>query len=227
MVRARRLAGPRIIGSITRRRIPKMISRVRARDSGGRICAGYGRRRSRRWSGLCPDLNHFSYQRLDLSAGADPRAVVFRRIVFRARRVLLARRHTIGICAARAMLREQRLPYRAGVREGQDSSRNVHWLAVMHFFQGENWHRNHHSRPGLARLGWNWHQPDAGYVFIRGLEKLGFASDVRDFRQLRSLSQREVAPPNFGLNLKTKRPACIDARGPSFSIKRDSLLRVG
>jgi sn-1 stearoyl-lipid 9-desaturase len=78
-----------------------------------------------------------------------------------------------------------------GAREGQDSSRNVPWLALMHFFQGENWHRNHHSRPGLARLGWNWRQPDAGYLIIRGLEKLGLASDVRDFRQLRSLSSEK------------------------------------
>ncbi|HLI78670.1 MAG TPA: fatty acid desaturase [Candidatus Binataceae bacterium] len=75
-----------------------------------------------------------------------------------------------------------------GVREGQDSSRNVGWLAAMQLVLGENWHRNHHSRPGLARLGWNWHQPDAGYLVIRGLEKLGLASEVRDFRQLRSLS---------------------------------------
>lgn len=75
-----------------------------------------------------------------------------------------------------------------GVREGQDSSRNVGWLGVMQLVLGENWHRNHHSRPGLARLGWNWRQPDAGYVVIRTLEKLGLASDVRDFRQLRSLS---------------------------------------
>jgi len=78
-----------------------------------------------------------------------------------------------------------------GVRDGQDSSRNVAWLALMHFFQGENWHRNHHSRPGLARLGWNWRQPDGGYVIIRALEKVGLARDVRDFRQLRSLSSEK------------------------------------
>jgi len=45
--------------------------------------------------------------------------------------------------------------------------------------QGENWHRNHHARPGSARLGWNWRQPDAGYVVILALEKLGLATDVR------------------------------------------------
>ncbi len=62
---------------------------------------------------------------------------------------------------------------------GQDSSRNVGWLALMHFFQGENWHRNHHARPSLARLGWNWRQPDIGYALICLFEKLGLASNVR------------------------------------------------
>jgi fatty-acid desaturase len=36
---------------------------------------------------------------------------------------------------------------------GEDSSRNASWLAVMHFFQGENWHRNHTN--GQARPGWD------------------------------------------------------------------------
>jgi stearoyl-CoA desaturase (delta-9 desaturase) len=67
---------------------------------------------------------------------------------------------------------------------GEDSSRNVHWLALMHFFQGENWHRNHHERPGLARLGRSWHQPDLGYVVICALEKMGLVSEVRRQRNL-------------------------------------------
>jgi fatty-acid desaturase len=74
---------------------------------------------------------------------------------------------------------------------GQDSSRNVRWLGMLQFFQGENWHRNHHARPGLARLGWTWYQIDVGYLVIRGLEKVGLASDVRDFRQLRSLASEK------------------------------------
>lgn len=70
-----------------------------------------------------------------------------------------------------------------GIVPGEDSSRNVGWLSVVHFFQGENWHRNHHSRPGLARLGWTWRQPDVGYLVIRVLEKIGAATDVRHFRK--------------------------------------------
>ncbi len=33
--------------------------------------------------------------------------------------------------------------------------------------------------PGSARLGWSWRQPDAGYLLILALEKLGLATDVR------------------------------------------------
>lgn len=69
---------------------------------------------------------------------------------------------------------------------GEDSSRNVRWLAVMHFFQGENWHRNHHARPGIARLGWAWHQPDVGYAVICVLEMMGLVSEVRRLRRVES-----------------------------------------
>jgi stearoyl-CoA desaturase (delta-9 desaturase) len=65
---------------------------------------------------------------------------------------------------------------------GKDSSRNVSWLAMMHFFQGENWHRNHHARPASARLGLTWRQPDMGYVVVCILEKMGLVSDVRRSR---------------------------------------------
>jgi len=73
-----------------------------------------------------------------------------------------------------------------GTPIGEDSSRNVRWLALMHFFQGENWHRNHHARPALARLGRAWHQPDVGYVVICMLESIGLASDVRRARNFAS-----------------------------------------
>ncbi len=67
---------------------------------------------------------------------------------------------------------------------GEDSSRNVRWLAAMQFFQGENWHRNHHARPGSAQLGWGWPQVDCGYLAICALEKIGAAKDVRRLRRV-------------------------------------------
>jgi stearoyl-CoA desaturase (delta-9 desaturase) len=71
-----------------------------------------------------------------------------------------------------------------GTSPGEDSSRNVAWLSLMHFFQGENWHRNHHARPGSARLGWTWRQPDVGYGVIAILEYLGLATNVRRPREI-------------------------------------------
>jgi len=65
---------------------------------------------------------------------------------------------------------------------GEDSSRNVRWLGLMHFFQGENWHRNHHARPAGARLGQTWRQPDVGYAVICIFERMGLASNVRRAR---------------------------------------------
>jgi stearoyl-CoA desaturase (delta-9 desaturase) len=61
----------------------------------------------------------------------------------------------------------------------EDSSRNVPWLALWHCLQGENWHHNHHARPGSARLGWTQAQLDLGWWAIVGLERLGLATEVR------------------------------------------------
>jgi sn-1 stearoyl-lipid 9-desaturase len=61
----------------------------------------------------------------------------------------------------------------------EGTAMNVRWLSLMHFFQGENWHQNHHERPGSARLGWTRTQLDVGWYTILLLEKLGLAKDVR------------------------------------------------
>lgn len=68
---------------------------------------------------------------------------------------------------------------RPDVAEGEDSSQNVAWLGLYHFFQGENWHRNHHAMPWSARLGWTRSQIDVGWWVIRSLESVGLARDVR------------------------------------------------
>jgi stearoyl-CoA desaturase (delta-9 desaturase) len=59
------------------------------------------------------------------------------------------------------------------------TARNVRWLSVLHLAQGENWHQNHHDRPGSARLGWTRGQLDLGWLTILLLERLGLAKDVR------------------------------------------------
>jgi stearoyl-CoA desaturase (delta-9 desaturase) len=61
----------------------------------------------------------------------------------------------------------------------QDASQNVAWLGVLHFFQGENWHANHHAEPHSARIGRTPMQWDAGWWTILALEKVGLATGVR------------------------------------------------
>lgn len=68
---------------------------------------------------------------------------------------------------------------REGHRPGEDSSQNIGWLAPLHFFQGENWHRNHHAVPSSARFGWRWWQIDFGWYFIALLETVGLAKSVK------------------------------------------------
>jgi len=66
---------------------------------------------------------------------------------------------------------------------GEDSSQNIVWLGPLHFFQGENWHQNHHAKPSSARLGWKPWQLDFGWYAIVVLEKLGLATSVKRVSQ--------------------------------------------
>jgi stearoyl-CoA desaturase (delta-9 desaturase) len=59
----------------------------------------------------------------------------------------------------------------------RDQSANVWWVSVLAL--GEGWHNNHHTYPASARHGWRWWQWDPGWLFIRMLEQLGLAWDVR------------------------------------------------
>jgi fatty-acid desaturase len=76
----------------------------------------------------------------------------------------------------------------------EDSSKNVPWLAPVQGLQGENWHRNHHGNPALARLGRNWKQIDIGWWTILLLEKLRLATDVRRPRPAHVLANAAGRP---------------------------------
>lgn len=67
-----------------------------------------------------------------------------------------------------------------GEFEDRDSSQNVWWLGPLQLSAwGENWHRNHHTNAGSARLGLRWWQTDIGWYFIYALESVGLASNVK------------------------------------------------
>lgn len=68
---------------------------------------------------------------------------------------------------------------REGRKPGDDSSQNIGWLAPLHFFQGENWHSNHHAKPSSARFGWKLWQIDFGWYAIVMLEAVGLATAVK------------------------------------------------
>ena len=59
----------------------------------------------------------------------------------------------------------------------RDLSRNVWWVGLLAL--GEGWHNNHHAFPGSARLGQRPWQLDPGWAFVRLLERVGLARDVR------------------------------------------------
>lgn len=67
-----------------------------------------------------------------------------------------------------------------GKAEDGDHSQNVWWLGPFQLTAwGENWHRNHHSYAGSARLGMRWWQVDIGWYFICVMEVVGLASNVK------------------------------------------------
>jgi stearoyl-CoA desaturase (delta-9 desaturase) len=55
---------------------------------------------------------------------------------------------------------------------------------------GESWHNNHHQFPTSARAGLEWWEFDLCWLFIRGLELLGLAWDVK----VPSKKERALAP---------------------------------
>jgi fatty-acid desaturase len=70
-----------------------------------------------------------------------------------------------------------------GHSEEGDSSKNLWWLGPFQLAAwGENWHHNHHSAAGSARIGWRWWQVDIGWYFIRAMQSVGLASSVKEHR---------------------------------------------
>ena len=59
----------------------------------------------------------------------------------------------------------------------RDGSRNIGALAPP--TMGGSWHNNHHARPGLAQTRRHWWQLDVAGDFIRILDRVGLARNVR------------------------------------------------
>lgn len=63
----------------------------------------------------------------------------------------------------------------------RDDSTNNWFVALLTF--GEGWHNNHHAYPTSARHGLKWYQFDMNWIAIRLFEKLGWAWDIRVYRE--------------------------------------------
>jgi stearoyl-CoA desaturase (Delta-9 desaturase) len=61
--------------------------------------------------------------------------------------------------------------------KSDDQSRNNFIFGFLAF--GEGWHNNHHAFPASARHGLRWWEIDTSYLFIRGMELIGLAWNVR------------------------------------------------
>ena len=77
-------------------------------------------------------------------------------------------------------------------KEGEDTSRNLFWLGFVHFFQGENWHHNHHQNANSARLGLKTWEIDTGWWMILALESVGLATHVKRPRVARASQASKV-----------------------------------
>jgi stearoyl-CoA desaturase (delta-9 desaturase) len=58
-----------------------------------------------------------------------------------------------------------------------DNSRNNGWLGLVSW--GESFHNNHHAFPASAAFGLQWHELDPGFWFIRLLQSVGLAWNVK------------------------------------------------
>jgi stearoyl-CoA desaturase (delta-9 desaturase) len=94
--------------------------------------------------------------------------------------------------------------------DSQDYSRNNFPIAIISF--GEGWHNNHHAFPTSARHGLKWWQIDISYLFIKGMQLVGLAWNVR-------------VPPKAALESKRRREPV--AATPSRAIASVGPIRPG
>jgi stearoyl-CoA desaturase (Delta-9 desaturase) len=80
-----------------------------------------------------------------------------------------------------------------------DHSRNLGIVAWLGW--GEGWHNNHHAFPYSAAFGLRWYEFDPGFMFIRLLEALGLAWDIKvptpEKIARRALPRAAVTEPDF------------------------------
>jgi stearoyl-CoA desaturase (delta-9 desaturase) len=74
-----------------------------------------------------------------------------------------------------------------------DNSRNFAVMGLLGW--GEGWHNNHHAFPYSAAFGLHWYELDPGFLFIRLLEALGLAWNVK-VPAPEKIARRRLRPAN-------------------------------
>jgi fatty-acid desaturase len=96
----------------------------------------------------------------------------------------------------------------------RDESTNLAWLAAISF--GEGFHHNHHVFPTSVRAGLLPGQIDVMYLFCRGLERVGLASDLRQPTLQQLLERVEDPDARRRLERRAQREGLVlTASGPS------------
>ncbi|WP_082559577.1 acyl-CoA desaturase [Lysobacter sp. Root559] len=94
------------------------------------------------------------------------------------------------------------------VRGAAVQGRNVRFASLL--TMGESWHNNHHAFPGSARLGLYPGEWDPGWWTLRALERIGWASRLREPAdlprrpELQRLPEPEPAPCAFCQGLRAR-----------------------
>jgi len=68
----------------------------------------------------------------------------------------------------------------SGYKAYQTTDQSKNNLFVSIFCFGEGWHNNHHAFPSLVRFGFDSGQYDIGYYFVKLMERLGWASRLKE-----------------------------------------------
>jgi len=61
--------------------------------------------------------------------------------------------------------------------ESPDAARNL--VPIAAFIGGEELHNNHHTYPNSAKLSSRWYEFDIGWLYIRTLQLMGLATEIR------------------------------------------------
>jgi fatty-acid desaturase len=85
--------------------------------------------------------------------------------------------------------------HRWGYRSYQtgDGSRNNWWVALM--TNGEGWHNNHHASPTACSQGHRWWEIDLTFTFVRLLQLVGLAWDVKGVKVPKHITEGKPEEP--------------------------------